>query len=159
MIRALMTVLVLSVGSIAFAAPECNTHLVLSCQATYLNQGKTLDTLTAADSFADENWDEPSLANCASTVYIAPTALPHTSVRIYASKDLSSNAVAVSTSASQYEDTVVDGVTYRSGGYSNTNEAAGTTGHVFNLGTLHLPKAAVKGQTVVTDISVICTVK
>lgn len=149
MIRSLMTVLVLSMGSFSFAQAECDTKLKLTCEATYKAEYQAFETLTMSDSFADENWDEPSLANCAATVYFNTG---DTSVRVYASKDLASDAVKAESVASQVEN---EG-NIRKGFYSNTTSATSAVGGALNLGTLILPKPFANG---VSEVSVKCTVK
>nr|WP_295901880.1 hypothetical protein [uncultured Bdellovibrio sp.] len=156
MIRSLIALVAMSsVSSFAVAADVCE-KLTLSCQATYLSQeGKVVQAAGALTAFEDEHWDEPSLKNCAATAYVVSSEVAKTSVRIYADKDLSGNQVTLSAIASQTEDVVQDGQTYRYGYYSNTNEASSVVGATLNLGTLRLAKPV--GN--ITDVAVTCTVK
>lgn len=158
MIRALMTVVLLSAASISYASAEC-TQLTLICQAAYPGQNQATEILTRASSLADENWDEPSLENCASTVYFISENLPKTSIRIYALKNLRTAAVEFTASATQIDELVKNGQTYRDVQYSNTIMAGSVVGQTLNLGVLSLPKAIVKNQTVVNEVAVSCTVK
>src|SRR5437868_1168222 len=105
MIRFMMTVVALSFASISFASisfaqSSCNTQLTLTCEATYKAEYQDMETLTGSSEFSDENWDEPSLANCAATVYFKTGT---TSVRVYAQKDLYTNTVNADSNASQVE--------------------------------------------------------
>lgn len=88
MIRALTTTFVLLLGSLSYAADEC-ASITLECRATYRSySADSLDQwVTDSSSFGDENWAEPSLKNCASTLYFTKGDL---SVRVHANKDLQS---------------------------------------------------------------------
>jgi hypothetical protein len=153
MIRSVMTALVLSMTSVAFAQDACNTKLTLNCEADLRAEYQSLQTLTASDSFSDEHWDEPSLANCASTVYMTTG---NTTVRVSVEKDLSSNALKVNANASQITDYVQDGQKMRRGDYSNFVSANAAVGQAFSLATLKLALPLANG---VTDVDVKCVVK
>jgi hypothetical protein len=154
MIRSMMTVLVLStITSVSFAQETCNTKLSLTCEATYQTEYQALETLKASDSLADENWDEPSLANCAATVYLKTG---NTSVRVHASKDLNNNTVTANSVASQIEDHMKNGQVVREGFNSNFASATSVVGGTLDLGTLKLARVLPNG---VSEVSVKCTVK
>lgn len=163
MIRNLIAAMVMvSASSFAFASQNaCDGNLVLSCEATAAGKGSG----AGAANFADENWDEPSLANCAATAYITieksgPTEVAGTVVRIYASKDLSSNRVDLTTTAIQIEDIVnSNGEITRNAYYSNTAEATTSVGGISKLDTLRLNKPVVLNGTPVSDLQVTCTVR
>lgn len=153
MIRSAMTALVLSMASVAFAQDACNTKLTLNCEADLRAEYQSLQTLTASDVFADEHWDEPSLANCASTVYMTTG---NTTVRVSVEKDLSSNDLKINANASQITDYVQNGQKMRRGDYSNFVSASAVVGQVFLLETLKLALPLANG---VTDVNVKCVVK
>jgi|GEM_PF-2480841 len=163
MIRSLIAAMVMvSASSFAFASQNaCDSNLVLSCEATSAGKGLA----AGAANFADENEDEPSLANCAATAYITieksgPTEVAGTVVRIYASKDLSSNRVDLTSTAIQIEDTVnSNGEITRNAYYSNTAEATTVVGGLSKLGTLRLNKSVVLNGTPISDLQVTCTVR
>ena len=151
---AIATILVMS--SLSFAG-ECNTPLKLTCQAIYQNNGSQLLAQANTDVFADEHWDEPSLKNCASTVYVTTPEVSNTTVRVYAEKDLNSNVIAFNSSASIVIDKIVNGQKVRGGGYSNEVNARGVVGQIVTVGLLNLPKNL--QTSTITDITVTCTVK
>lgn len=152
MIRSLMTALVLSIASVSFAQAACNTQLTLTCQATFKAEYQDMETQTASDQFADENWDEPSLANCASSVYVKTG---NTSVRVYATVD-TAGTVDAQANATQIEDKVINGQKVREAFFSNIEKASSVTGAGFYFDTLKLAHPLSNG---VTDVSVKCLVK
>lgn len=153
MIRSVMTALVLSMASVAFAQDACNTKLTLNCESDFRAEYQSLQTLAASDAFADEHWDEPSLANCASTVYMTTG---NTTVRISVEKDLSSNDLKINANTSQITDYVQNGQKMRRADYSNFVSANAVVGQVFSLETLKLALPLANG---VTDVNVKCVVK
>lgn len=153
MIRFMMTLMVLSFASISFAQSTCDTKLTLTCEATYKAEYQDMETLTASSSLVDENWDEPSLANCAATVYFTTGA---TTVRVYATKELSNNTVTASASASHVEKIVIDGRSMTRADYSNFVSSKSVAGAAFDAGTLKLPRPLDNGTT---EVSVKCVVK
>jgi hypothetical protein len=152
MIRSLMTALVLSIASVSFAQAACNTQLTLTCQATFKADYQDMETQTSSDLFADENWDEPSLANCASSVYVKTG---NTSVRVYATID-TAGTVGAQANATQIEDKVINGQKVRKASFSNIERASSVTGAVFYFDTLKLPRPLDNGAT---DVTVKCIVK
>lgn len=152
MIRSLMTAMVLSIASTSFAQAACNTQLTLTCQATYKAEYQDMETLTVSDTFADEHWDEPSLANCASSVYFKTG---NTSVRVYATAD-ATGTVDADSSASQIEDKVINGQKVREAFFSNIEKASSVVGQGFYFNDLKLARPFANG---VTNVTVKCIVK
>lgn len=152
----LMTAMIAVSAISSFAmADEC-TNLTLSCEASYVQNGAVVTTAAGTDKLADEHWDEPSEKNCAATAYIRNEAVaPHTSVRIYAQKDLATNNVQFESVASQVLDIVKNGQTVRTADYSNYANANSTVGSALTLGVLHLPQTFGGAS----DIVVKCVVK
>jgi hypothetical protein len=69
MIRAFVSVLAFTFASAAFASETCE-NLVLNCSAMYQAFDGTVESAEAPTAFfADENPYEPSLSNCAATLY------------------------------------------------------------------------------------------
>jgi hypothetical protein len=154
MIRALVSILVLTCASSAFAAETCE-NLALSCSAVYAAfDGPAESAKSESVNFANENSDEPSLANCAATVYLKKG---DTTIRFHANKDLNSDIVTISAAASQIENKTVNGENVRSAQYSNTASSYATVGMIQNMGSLALPAyidiAGSTGKTVYVGCS------
>jgi hypothetical protein len=139
-------------SSVSYAA-DCDTQLTLRCQATYLEQGKTVQTLSQSSGLENEHWDEPSETNCAATVYFTQD-LQVTSARIYAQKDLTSPQVTFEADAAQVVDQTVNGQTIRNAYYSNDLSVTSKVSDAANVGILHL----VKPDGAITDIALSCVV-
>lgn len=154
--KSALIVLVSLLGSVSFAA-ECTAGLQLTCQADYYANGVKIASDIKTDALVDENWDEPSLANCAATAYFS--LVPQTTVRVRAQKDLQSNSVAMDSVGVQTYEYKKDGQVYRDADYSNYISAQTTVGQVAQIGSIRLPKAITVGQSVVTDVAVSCVVK
>jgi hypothetical protein len=121
----------------------CSQNLTLVCQAHYLNsQNQIVLSKQAQSTFADENEDEPSLQNCAATVYMTGPEVKNTTVRIYAEKDLASQKLQISAGSSQLVNVVKDGQNTRNAYYSKTNQALSQVGQQTSLGVLVLPLKA-----------------
>lgn len=111
MIRAFVSVLVLTFASAAFANETCE-NLVLNCTAHYQSFDGTVKSVDAAAVFGDENTYEPSLANCAATLYFPELrgiqendGVFKTIVAVDAVKDLKKGLFTVSARAGQLKDT------------------------------------------------------
>jgi phosphoribosylaminoimidazole carboxylase (NCAIR synthetase) len=154
MIRAIVSVLVLTCASTAFAGENCE-KLVVSCSAVYAAfDGPAESAKSDVVSFANENWDEPSMANCAATVYLNKG---DTTIRFYANKDLNSDIVAISATASQIENKTVNGENVRSAQYSNTASSYATLGMIQNMGSLTLPTPIEMAGSTGKTVYVSCT--
>lgn len=136
------------------AQASCDTNLTLICQATFLSAGKGVVTGTALDGFVDEHWDEPSLANCAATVYL--TNVNNTSVRVYA--QIEGSQVAIDSVAVQ---TYRDDQNQMSAYYSNTVNATQAVGAVNTVGVLKLANPVSYGtqMIMIDNVAVACQVK
>ena len=155
MIRALLSILVLTGASVSFAAVKCE-NIKLSCRVVYAAYDGAAEVETAETYFGNENWDEPSLENCAATTYFKRG---NTSIRIYANKDLDSDIVSVSAMASQVEKIEINGQPMTKAEYSPTASAYASLGMIQNLGALSLPKAIPMGDSMVKSVYVGCTAK
>jgi len=153
MTRTLMALTAFVSLTAAYSAQACDTQLALNCQATYLASGKAVLKGAASEHLADENWDEPSEANCAVTTYM--TDLNNTSVRVSAS--LENSQVTYASLASQVYKTDQNTET---ADYSNTLDGRDKVGNAVNLGILHLANPVSYGtqMVMVTDVAVTCTV-
>ena len=154
MIRAFVSVsvLLLTFASAAFAGENCE-KLVMSCSATFHAYDGAAEVDRSEEvNFANEAWDEPSMANCAATVYLNRG---NTTVRFYATKDLNSDIVTVSATASQLE----EGAAGRTAKYSNTASSYATLGMIQNMGSLSLPTPIMMGDSMVKTVYVGCKTK
>lgn len=157
MTHTFIVALVASLGSVSYANPTCNTQLVLSCKAAFQAQDKNIEAVSLSSAFANENWDEPSLTNCVTTVILTSANIPNTSVRISAVKNLSNNQISILASAVQTEDRIEDGQRLRYPLYSNTISSKSSVGQSLNLGTLSLAKSI--GSAAINEVAVNCIVK
>lgn len=114
MIRAFVSVLVLISASTAFAGESCE-NLVLNCVATYQAfDGTTASVQAPTSAFADENPYEPSLANCAATLYFPEVDGEFkTIVGVRATKDLQSGLFTVTAGAGQLQDSLAGRISKR----------------------------------------------
>lgn len=156
MIRAFVSVLVLVVSSAAFAGENCE-QLKLSCTSVFRAfDGAAEVVKSEVSTFGDEHWDEPSLANCAATAYMK---LDNTSVRVYVNKDLDSDLMAFSATASQVEHKTINGEGVTVAEYSNTTAAYASIGMIQFVGSLSLPKPAMVGSSMAKEVYVSCQTK
>jgi hypothetical protein len=152
MIRAFVTTLVLLASSASFAANTCNTQQTLNCRAVYVAYDNTTDVLEAQANYADENAYEPSLSNCAATVYFKTG---DTTVRVYASQDLATTLISYSAQAIQAS--TKNGA--RSAEYSSVLKGEATPNISMNLGSLQLPNPIEIGTGIGKTVYVGCSAK
>lgn len=155
MIRAFVSILVLAVSSAAFAGENCE-QLNLSCTAVFRAFDGVAEVVKSEANFGDENWDEPSMANCAASAYMNKG---NTSVRVYASKDLNSDLMAYSATASQVEHKTINGEGVTVAEYSNTTAAYASIGMIQFVGSLSLPKPVMLGNSMAKEVYVSCQTK
>lgn len=155
MIRAFVSVLVLTLSSVSFAGENCE-QLNLSCTAVFRAFDGVAEVEKAEASFGDENWDEPSLKNCAATAYVEKGL---TSVRFYASKDLETNLVSYTVMASQVEFKEINGQSVTVAEYSNVNKSVASIGMIQSVGSLALPKPVMLGNSMAKEVYVSCQTK
>ncbi len=145
----LLVILAALMSVSAFASDSECPNLTLTCTVT-----KGAVQSTASDKLVDENWDEPSLKNCAATAYVQlekTSDYTGTTIRMRAQKELSSDKVSYDVQGIHTFDTVrEDGVVLRNANYSNTNTANSVVGSVTDLGNISINK---------NDVSVTCVVR
>lgn len=148
MIRFFVVAFALVSVSAVSQASSCSKKIQLTCRAQYLSQGKAVQTVTQSDAYADENWDEPSLANCASTLYFE--GIQRTSIRVYSL--IEGQKVTASGDATQ----IFGGRAGEKAFYGNGPGGKGVIGSSFSLGTIHLPYAMGAGAYSVSDVAITC---
>jgi hypothetical protein len=149
MIRALVSILVLTCASSAFAAETCE-NLVLNCTALYQAYDGTAEVDNVVVNFADENPYEPSLKNCAARAYL-PTR-DATTIAVYAVKDLQSNVINYSAEANQ----IIETPAGRGDKRSETVRANATVGMDQPLGYVSLPAKVQIGSAYADSAHVRC---
>ncbi len=136
----------------ARAEEICDTPRTLACQATFTGASKK-----ASAPFENENWDEPSLANCAATAYFVALggseAVENTTIRVRAENAGELNAAAIQTLVS-----AKNGMKYRHADYSHGQFRQGSDGR-FYLDRLPLPHTVLVGGNLVHEISLECSVE
>jgi hypothetical protein len=162
MIRSLIAIIgLLTVGSVSFAAGTCD-KLVLACDVSYVSNtsGMVIHRALGASEFADENQYEPSLANCASTVYVSQKQGEQESiVKFHAIKDLESDQVALSVLPIQQGTKIDDGQAVSSATYGTEAKAISFVGARISLNGLNLAEAIVLNNEPVSQVNVSCVAK
>ncbi|WP_413291011.1 hypothetical protein [Bdellovibrio sp. HCB337] len=159
--KSLLFSFVMLMGVRGYATP-CDTNLVFTCEASYISQisGMSIITKKASAAFADENPYEPSLANCASTVYVDHTRDGDNSVvRIYANKDLESSQLTIAALGIQTYTRYENDENVTGAYYGDEVSVSAVVGQKFQITDLVLPHTIIVNDEPTSSVRLHCVAK